>query len=142
MEFKGFKQKSIDSHLRNISAYADGLVTIARNYDIDTSETENASDWLKSTLDYSHSNVSNLYSEYQALIKAVNTMVDQLGRADLSERDASGVEQYVSSITGAQSAIESAGYNESVREFLRIYNRFPANILGRLAGVTPPEYFA
>ena len=68
-------------------------------------------------------------------------MEDQLARADLDARDASGVEQYISSITGAQSAIKSAGYNESVREFMRSYDRFPTNILGTLAGVEMPECF-
>ena len=142
VEFNGYTQKSIASHLKNITAYADGLVTIANNYDIDTADVENASDLLKSALAYSQQNrISNLYREYQSLLKAVNAMEDQLARADLDARDASGVEQYISSITGAQSAIESAGYNESVREFMRSYDRFPTNILGTLAGVEMPECF-
>ena len=52
------------------------------------------------------------------------------------------VTTFVASLIGAQSAMESAGYNESVREFLRSYDRFPSDILGRLAGVQWPEYFA
>lgn len=142
VEYNGYTQKSIASHLKNINAYADGLITIARNYDIDTSDAEDASEWLKMALNYSHGYASYIYSEYQGLMKAVTTLEDQLGRAELSERDASGLAQYTSSITGAQSAIESAGYNESVREFLRSYDRFPADVLGRLAGVEMPEYFA
>ena len=140
--FNGYTQKSIASHLRNINGYADGLVTIARNYDIDTGNVEDASDWLKMALNYSQGQASYIYSVYQGLMIALNVLEDQLARTDLAERDASGVEQYISSITGAQSAIESAGYNESVREFMRSYDRFPTNTLGALAGVDMPEYFS
>ena len=142
VEFNGYTQKCIASHLKNFTGYADGLVTIAKNYDIDTGDVEDASEWLKLALNYSHGHASYIYSEYQGLIKAVNTLEDQLARTDLEDRDASGVEQYISSITGVQSAIESAGYNESVREFMRSYDRFPTNILGTLANVDMPEYFA
>ena len=142
VEYKGYTQKSLSSHLKNITAYADGLVTIARNYDIDTEDVEGASESLKQALSYSRGYESYTYSQYQALSKAVVMLEDKLSRAELSERDAEGVAQYSSSITGAESAMESAGYNESVREFLRSYNRFPANFLGSLAGVKMPEFFA
>ena len=141
VEFNGYTQKSIASHLKNINAYADGLVTIAKNYDIDTTDLEDASEWLKLALNYSHGYASYIYSEYQGLIKAVTTLEDQLSRVELSERDASGVAQYTSSITGAQSAIESAGYNESVRELLRSYDRVPTDMLAAMAVVSMPEYF-
>jgi hypothetical protein len=142
VEFNGYKQKSLDSHLKNVAAYADGLVTIARNYELDTDDVEDASDALKLALRYSRGDASYIYFEYQELMKAVASLQDHLSRTELSERDADGVAQYTSSLIGAQSAMESAGYNESVREFLRSYDRFPSDILGRLAGVQWPEYFA
>ena len=76
------------------------------------------------------------------LISSLNDLIDRLERAELSERDASGVEQYKSSVTGVQSAIGEAGYNEAVREFLRRYNHFPTNYLALLADVDLPEVFA
>ena len=38
--------------------------------------------------------------------------------------------------------MENAGYNESVRDFQSKVLRFPASLLGKLAGVKTPEYFA
>ena len=107
------------SHLKNIAAYADGLVTIARNYELDTGDVEDSSEWLKLALNYSEGDIPYIHYTYQELLKAVTTLEDQLSRTQLSERDASGVRQYSDSITGARSAIEGSGYNESVREFLR-----------------------
>lgn len=142
VENNGYAQKSVCSHLQNISSYAAGLATIAKNYDIDTEDLEEANDYLLLSLNYSLDYASYIYYNYTELMKTVNIMVDQLQRTELTERDASGVEQYVNSITGAQTAIENAGYNESVREFLRKYDRFPTNALAALSGVEMPEYFA
>ena len=142
VEYKGYTQKGIATHLRNINAYADGLVTIASHYGLDTEDVEDASEWLKLALDYSRDDIAYIYDTYQDLNKALVGLEYQLDRTDLSERDADGVQQYTASITGAQSSIESAGYNESVREFLRSYDRFPESFLGSLAGVKMPEYFS
>ena len=90
----------------------------------------------------SWSDISYIHSEYNRLISSLNDLIDRLERAELSERDASGVEQYKSSVTGVQSAIGEAGYNEAVREFLRRYNHFPTNYLALLADVDLPEVFA
>ena len=141
VEANGYTQKSIASHLKNINAYADGLITIARNYDIDTEDCESSSEYLKMALNYSRDQAPYIHYEYESLLKEVNTLVDQLERASLSDRDADGVSQYLSSINGAKTAIESAGYNEHVREFIRKYDHFPTNVLAALAGVEMPLYF-
>ncbi|MBQ5405367.1 MAG: hypothetical protein IIU18_01880 [Oscillospiraceae bacterium] len=139
---RGYTQTPIATHLSNLCGYADGLVTIARNYDVDGAEVESNSYYLKSSLNSSWSDISYIHSEYNRLISSLNDLIDRLERAELSERDASGVEQYKSSVTGVQSAIGEAGYNEAVREFLRRYNHFPTNYLALLADVDLPEVFA
>lgn len=140
--YNGYTQKSLASHLRNISAYADGIITIANNYDIDTEDAKWASDDLKNSLRYSYGYAGHIYYCYDELISLVAELEDKLGRVELSERDQEGLADYSSSIDGAQSAIETCGYNESVREFLRDYMRFPAENLADLAGTQLPEYFS
>ena len=142
VEYNGYQQKSMATHLKNICAYVDGLVTIARNYDLDTAEAEAASDSVKSLLSGETKHISYVSAAYSELIKASNALQAQLARTELEERDASGVAEYSASITGAQSAMENAGYNESVREFRRKNDHFPTRLFASLAGVSWPENFA
>ena len=135
--------RSISSHLNNFCAYTDGLVTIADNYGIDTEDAYWASRWVKQAMTYSEDEIMYIYSEYSDLVIQTDKLIDQLYRADLNERDASGLAQYESSIEGAKSAIEAAAsvYNSTVREFLAKNDHFPTDFLAELADVEMPEYF-
>lgn len=138
----GYTQNSIASHLRNINSYADGLAAIANNYDIDTSSIKDSSEDLKLALSYSYGDASYIYYCYSSLMTDVIEIQDALGRVELNERDTSGVEQYSANISGARSSIETAGYNETVREFTREYGSFPGTSLALLAGVDFPTLFS
>ncbi len=136
--------RSAGSHLNNLCAYADGLITIADNYGLDTEEVDWDSECLKLAQSYSDEEISYVYYCYSDLCSSLDKLIDQLHRVELSERDASGLAQYESSVNGARAAIETAGsaYNDSVRAFRRSYDRFPTDFLADLAGVEMPEYFA
>ena len=138
--YENYQHKSISSQIRNICGAADGMVTIANNYDIDTDAVRAATDEMKSALTYG--SVSYLHYLYDELLQALKPLEDQLSRAELSDRDAEGFTQYSSTISGAQSVIENSGYNESVRAFLRDEIHFPADFFAELAGVELPELFA
>ena len=138
--YENYQHKSIASQIRNICGAADGMVTIANNYDIDTDAVRAATDEMKSALNLS--SVSYLYGLYENLLSALKPLEEQLSRAELSDRDAEGFTQYSSTISGAQSVIENSGYNESVRAFLRDQIHFPADFFAELAGVELPELFA
>ena len=138
--YENYQHKSIASQIRNICGAADGMVTIANNYDIDTDAVRAATDEMKNALTYG--SVSYLHYLYDDLLQAVKPLEDQLSRAELSDRDAEGFAQYSSTISGAQSVIENSGYNESVRAFLRDEIHFPADFFAELAGVELPELFA
>ena len=140
VEYENYQHKSIASQIRNICGAADGMVTIANNYDIDTDAVRAATDEMKSALTYG--SVSYLHYLYEDLLQALKPLEDQLSRAELSDRDAEGFAQYSSTISGAQSVIENSGYNESVRAFLRDEIHFPADFFAELAGVELPELFA
>lgn len=137
--YDGYEHKSIASHIKNICGAASGLVAVANNYDIDTAPLSSAVDMMKSGL--SNGSVSENYSLYYHLLSAFDNVEHQLSDVSLSERDASGVEQYALTVKGACKAIDESGYNESVREFYRKQLRFPADVLGRLAGVDIPQLF-
>lgn len=137
--YENYQHKSIASQIRNICGAADGMVTIANNYDIDTDAVRAATDEMKSALTYG--SVSYLHYLYEDLLQAVKPLEDQLSRTELSDRDAEGFAQYSSTISGAQSVIENSGYNESVRAFLRDEIHFPADFFAELAGVELPELF-
>ena len=138
--YENYQHKSIASQIRNICGAADGMVTIANNYDIDTDAVRAATDEMKNALTYG--SVSYLHYLYEDLLQALKPLEDQLSRAELSDRDAEGFTQYSSTISGAQSVIENSGYNESVRTFLRDEIHFPADFFAELAGVELPELFA
>lgn len=135
--------RGTDSHLKNLCSYADGLITIANNYGLDTEDVDWDSESLKLSQSYSREDLSYVSYCYNELCQSLDALLDQLHRAELSERDASGVEQYESSISGAQAVIESAAdaYNDSVRAFRRSYDQFPTSLLADLADVRMPEYF-
>ena len=137
--YENYQHKSIASQIRNICGAADGMVTIANNYDIDTDAVRAATDEMKNALTYG--SVSYLHYLYEDLLQALKPLEDQLSRAELSDRDAEGFAQYSSTISGAQSVIENSGYNESVRAFLRDEIHFPADFFAELAGVELPELF-
>ena len=138
--YENYQHKSIASQIRNICGAADGMVTIANNYDIDTDAVRAATDEMKNALTYG--SVSYLHYLYEDLLQALKPLEDQLSRAELSDRDAEGFAQYSSTISGAQSVIENSGYNESVRTFLRDEIHFPADFFAELAGLELPELFA
>ena len=137
--YENYQHKSIASQIRNICGAADGMVTIANNYDIDTDAVRAATDEMKNALTYG--SVSYLHYLYEDLLQALKPLEDQLSRAELSDRDAEGFTQYSSTISGAQSVIENSGYNESVRAFLRDEIHFPADFFAELTGVELPELF-
>lgn len=141
VEYNGYKHPSIASHLRNIAGYADGIVTIANRYELDSDELSSANEDLKLGLSYSKGDESYIYFCYDELLGELRVIEAELYDKELSERDKSGLDQYVDGIAGAQSAIDEAGYNESVSEFMRKNGRGLAYELAMLADVDLPEYF-
>ena len=137
--YKNYQHKSIASQIKNICGAADGMVTIANNYDIDTDAVTAATAEMKSALSFG--SVSYLYGLYEDLLNALKPLEEQLSLTELSDRDAKGFDQYSSTISGAQSVIDNSGYNESVRAFYRDVVHFPADFLADLVGVDLPELF-
>ena len=133
--YDGYKHPAISDQLNNICGAADGLASVvaSRQYSAD----------LKDMLSQRTGTYTAVYAKYRDLLDCIEALKLELASVQLSERDASGTEQYFSTVSSASEVIGSAGYNDSVQQFKRSYlDRFPGSILAKLAGVDAPELFA
>ena len=137
----GVLMPSIASQLRTIRGNADEIAYIAGTYGLDTEELKWAADDLRYGLLYSEAEASYLYYCYEELLDELRNIEKQLGESAVSGQDKELLSGYFDGIESAQQLIESSGYNETVRQFNREQLRFPADILGELAGVDFPELF-
>lgn len=137
--YNGSKQKSISSNIKTVCGSADELAELAKSYDLDSDNLKEAAKLLRSEL--STGNISDIYSRYFLLLTSFNKLSRSLSELSLSESDALVLEQNTLSFTDACRSIDESGYNQSVREFYREELRFPADILGRIAGVELPQLF-
>ena len=70
--YENYQHKSIASQIKNICGAADGMVTIANNYDIDTDPVSTATTEMKSALSFG--SVSNIYGLYEELLSALKSL--------------------------------------------------------------------
>lgn len=137
--YNGVEHKSVASQLRTISSVAVSLAELSADCGIDAADVIDAAEAM--SIGISGCSVSENYLLYCELSDAVDKLYDSLSSAGLSALYSAKVEQCVLNMDNARRAIEESGYNESVREFCREKLRFPADILGNLAGVEFPQLF-
>ena len=141
--YDGDKHPAISDQLNNICGAADGLASVVASYDVDVVALRQYSADLKDMLSQRTGTYTAVYAKYRDLLDCIEALKLELASVQLSERDASGTEQYFSTVSSASEVIGSAGYNDSVQQFKRSYlDRFPGSILAKLAGVDAPELFA
>lgn len=141
--YDGYKHPAISDQLNNICGAADGLASVVASYDVDVVALRQYSTDLKDMLNQRTGTYTAVYAKYRELLDCIEALKLELASVQLSERDASGAEQYFSTVSSASEVIGSAGYNDSVQQFKRSYlDRFPGSILAKLAGVDAPELFA
>ncbi|MGE4353053.1 MAG: hypothetical protein AB7D36_03080 [Oscillospiraceae bacterium] len=139
VEYDGYVHKSIYSQITQRSDAANGLLSIAKNYGLDTEYT--ALKTARDNLDYT-SGITFYYYSDQELATAFDNLREALSNCDLSERDAEAVENYASIFSNAGNVIDNAGYNEAVREFYRddVYT-FPAEFFYDNLSIDTPDYY-
>ena len=141
--YSGYKHPAVADQLENICGAADGLASVLSSYDIDVVSMKQNSGELMDMLNQRTSAYNEVYDKYRELLGDIESVKLELASVELSERDASGTEQYLSTVSSASSVISDSGYNDSVREFSRSYlERFPSKLFAELAGVYAPELFA
>lgn len=137
-----YADEEIGKHLEVLQAESAVLATVAQANGIDASALTGAADELGSCLRDQNAGVSRIYAAYAKLTSAMNATEQKLLSVALSESDAETVRLSLARIHTAQVKISSSNYNAQVQEFLRRYDRFPTNLLAKLAGVEMPEVFA
>lgn len=141
--YDGYRHPAIANQLNNICGAADGLASVVASYDVDIAALKQCSVDIKDMLNQRTDAYTAVYAKYRELLDCIESLYLELASVQLSERDASGVEQYFSTVSSASEVIGDAGYNDSVYQFRRSYfERFPGVILAKLSGVEAPELFA
>lgn len=118
VKYDGYKHPAIYTQLKNICGAVSGLVTVADNYGVDTSEVSALKDELSAGISEAHSGISSIYKKYSALDEALTRLIWELDEVTLSERDEDGLDLYVSTVDSANSTIATTGYNESVQSYI------------------------
>lgn len=139
--YNGEVQESCASHLRKIIGASEGVSDIAKAYNIDTAHLDYAIENLTMSFNYSYDMMSHIYYSFTDLVKEEKDMQSRLKDKELTAEQIEALNNYTSIITNESLAIDTSGYNESVREFLRNYDRFPVSFLAPFANVHLPEYF-
>ena len=137
----GTTRRSINSQLTKRSEAAAGLVTVLNQFD----ELSDISDALRTAQRNLRDNSTGIQQSYKLnkqLSEAFTVALQALNELNLNERDQRMIDEFKTSFNGAQSVIDSSGYNESVREFERsTLNVFPTNILKGIVGGKLPQLF-
>lgn len=141
IRYDGYKHKSIAGQLDNICGAVSGLVTIAKNYSLDTAELSSRNSELSKALSAETDRISSVYADYSSLLASLYPLLDELSEISLSDRDEKGAKDYEVTIIGAEKVIEEAGYNESVQAFAKDMSRFPADFFLSATRTKLPEAF-
>lgn len=140
--FNGELQPSCSSRLRTIVASADKIKFIADSEGLETEELASQLQIIKNGFRYSSSNISYLYCCYSDLMEELKAVRIRLNSADISEENNEKLNELYSTLETESAGFETSGYNESVREFLNEYEKFPVTYFYWHSNVRYPDYFA
>ena len=140
--YNGTEEESISDQLDSLLILADELEIVAEKYDVDVEPLSYAREDMQFGIMYSHNDISYLYYTYDELITSMRQLFDALSTAGMSQDDARTVQGIKDAASSAQEVIRQSDYNESVREYLLKYERFPTYIMGEFANVDKPQYFS
>lgn len=132
-------KKSIAYQLNNYCSAADGLVTVARSAGIDADNVSELCYVLSE--DIGSASVSVIYADYSALRSALTELMHTMDSSSTVDKSTEMYKTYTGDLMSIPGVIDDAGYNESVRAFIRDKYHFPLNILAPIVGAELPEIF-
>lgn len=140
----GVDYPAVYDSVKELCFLSGDMIVIAKNYGIDTEALYYAQDSLESAVSYSGDDISYIGWCYDDFIQQLRQMENQLHSTGLSQRHTAAMEEYSAEISSALEAIEvnGAAYNETVRDFIRKYDRFPISAWAGLTGTYFPGYFS
>ena len=140
--YNGELQPSLASRLTSIIDSVKEIKEIAELSEIDTDDLDEQAEYLENALRYSANDADYVYYCYEDLTAELKNVKKDLSSAELAPELKAKLSSLYSAIQSEEDAFDTSGYNESVREFLREYNKFPANELYWHTNVMMPSYFS
>lgn len=139
---EGYTEVSIQSHLDNRIDAANGLCTMASGYSDLSEYVEALKDARYELMNKGTDDISGKYSANAALTEASEALYEKLAEMDLSKDEEEMLQYYISTLRGAESAIEKLSYNDEVAEFYeKTLKTFPVSVFVPIISVDGPEYF-
>ncbi|MED9994149.1 MAG: hypothetical protein U0I98_06050 [Oscillospiraceae bacterium] len=142
VRYKGENHDAIAEEISSLCAVTDEIVPIASNYGIDTAALSDSSQRLRALVSSGSRDIGSVYQTYSEFITALKDVEAQLHATGLSSRHEEAMSEYSDEIADCVDDINTACYNDSVREFLRKYDKFPTRNWADFLGVSFPEYFS
>ena len=134
---------SIASELGNLADAAEILAGLAHLYDLDESrDVMDVIGSLREQLRLESSDTGTIHDLYKALLSDTFMLETLLSRQELSDTDAETFSSAQHNAALAKAAIDESGYHDTVRTFLKRYDRFPTNGLASLVGIKMPQVFS
>lgn len=133
---------SIHTKLNELCGLAGDIALVAENYGIDTRALLSATDTLSVELAYRNDDIDSIYDCYEDMYNSLFAIVMKLSETGLSQRHIEFMSAASERINDIKTSIEKSGYNESVREFYKKFDRFPVNVFADFFDIDYPEYFA
>ena len=140
----GVDYPAVYDSVKELCSITDDIIVIAKNYGISTDDLSYALDGLESAISYSGEDISYIGWCYDDFVQQLKLVENQLNSTGLSQRHTTAMEEYSAQISTAIEATEENGaaYNETVRDFIREYDRFPTSMWAGLTGTYFPGYFS
>ena len=139
--------------LRSLCTASEKMLTLAGQLGIDVDSLDSDGEYadedpadlindIRNALRYEDGSARYLYYLYEALLSKDYAMETALARASLSEADSAAFLDAKEEADQARAVIQNADYNNTVRAFLKKYDRFPTSQIASFSGVSMPKLFA
>ena len=137
----GELRPSCASIVKKITGYAEEIRAIAFENGLDTESLDSDLESLKYSIKYSDPDASYVYFCYNDVLNSLGNLKSSLKTANISAEDSESISQLYLQINSAAREFDTTGYNESVRAFLRDYDRFPVSKFYWYTNVIMPSCF-
>ncbi|MBO5544622.1 MAG: hypothetical protein J5949_08315 [Oscillospiraceae bacterium] len=139
--------------LRSLCTASEKMLTLAGQLGIDVDSLDSDGEYadedpadlindIRNALRYEDGSARYLYYLYEALLSKDYAMETALARAALSEADAAAFLEAREEASQARAVVDNDSYNNTVRAFLKKYDRFPTSQIASFSGVSMPKLFA
>ena len=136
-------ETSIASELSILADSAEVLSGLAHLYGLEESkDIVNVISSLREQLLLESNDTSVIHDLYKTLLSDTFTLESLLSRQELRETDAETFSTAQHNAAMAKAAIDASSYHETVRTFLKRYDRFPTSGLASLVGLKMPQVFS